>query len=141
MATTTGIRGTASLVPRKYDIADSISLRDRNRYPLVSILTMAGKDARGQGKSIKKMVTTDPKFYWWEDTYGTERLTVTGNVDPDGGNCVITAQSSKVKVGDVLLLQAQKYVMEVSAIVDPDTVTLLAERGGATGAAAAVGAK
>ena len=45
MASATGIRGTTQLgVTRKYDVADVISLLDVNRYPLLGILTNAGKD-------------------------------------------------------------------------------------------------
>lgn len=58
-----GIRGTTALgVTRKYDIADVISLLDVNRYPLLAILTNAGKDlVSKQGKAMKKKETTDPE--------------------------------------------------------------------------------
>jgi len=63
MPSTTGIRGTTSLVARKYDVADVISLLDVDRYPLLAILTNAGKDpVTKQGKAMKKKETTDPEF-------------------------------------------------------------------------------
>jgi len=50
-ASTTGIRGSGSLgVTRRYDVSDVVSLLDVNRYPLIAILTNAGKDpATGEG--------------------------------------------------------------------------------------------
>ena len=55
-ASTTGIRGSGSLgVTRRYDVSDVVSLLDVNRYPLIAILTNAGKDpATGEGEALKK---------------------------------------------------------------------------------------
>lgn len=132
-----GERGTASLVARKYDMADVISILDVNRYPILGILTNAGKDpVSKKGKAIKKKQTTDSEFKWFEDEYGKRQLTGSGTVDPDGGNLTITGESQYLQVGDVILVAAQKWVFEVTAIVDANTVTVGAEKGGATGAAA-----
>ncbi len=138
MPSATGIRGTASLgVTRKYDVADVISLLDVNQYPLLGILTNAGKDpVSKQGKAMKKKETTDPEFKWFEDEYQTKVLTGSGTVDPDGGNLTITAQTQYVQVGDVLLIALQGWVMPVTAITDENVVVVGAELGGATGAAA-----
>jgi hypothetical protein len=137
MPSATGIRGTATLAGRKYDVADVISLLDVNRYPLLAILTNAGKDpVTKQGKAMKKKETVDPHFKWFEDIFGTRQLTGSGTIDPDGGNLTITAQSTYCQVGDILLIALQKWVMPVTAIVDANTVTLGAELGGATGLAA-----
>ena len=73
MPVSTGIRGTntapasATAMPtRKYDVADVISLLDVNRYPLLAILTNAGKDpVTKQGKAMKKMESIDPQFKWF----------------------------------------------------------------------------
>lgn len=140
MPSATGIRGTAALgVTRKYDIADVISLLDVNRYPLLGILTNAGKDpATKQGKTMKKKETTDPEFKWFEDEYQKKVLTGSGTVDPDGGNLTITGESQYLQVGDVILASKQGWVFEVTVIVDANTVTVGAELGGATGAAADV---
>ena len=133
----TGTRGTASLSARKYDMADVISLLDVNRYPILGILTNAGKDpVTNQGKAMKKKETTDPEFKWYEDDIGTRQLTGSGTVDPDGGALTVTAQSQYAQVGDVVLVAAQKWVFEVTAIPDANTLTVGAEKGGATGAAA-----
>ncbi len=133
----TGTRGTASLVARKYDMADIISLLDVNRYPILAILTNAGKDpVTKKGEAMKKKEATDPEFKWYEDAYGTRRLTGSGTVDPDGGALTVTAQSAYAVVGDVVLVALQKWVFEVTAIPDADTLTVGAEKGGATGAAA-----
>lgn len=138
MPSATGIRGTGNLgVARKYDVADVVSLLDVNRYPLLAILTNAGKDpVSGEGKAMKKKESYDPQFKWFEDTFGKRQLTGSGTVDPDGGNLTVTAQSSNVQVGDVILAAKQKWVFQITAIVDADTVTVGAELGGATGAAA-----
>ena len=133
----TGTRGTASLSARKYDMADVISLLDVNRYPILGILTNAGKDpVTKQGKAMKKKETSDPEFKWYEDDLGKRRLTGSGTLDPDGGNLTITGESAYCQVGDVILVALQKWVFQVTAIVDANTVTVGAELGGATGAAA-----
>lgn len=144
MPAATGIRGTniapasATVMPtRKYDVADVISLLDVNQYPLLAILTNAGKDpVTKEGKALKKAETIDPQFKWFEDEFGKRQLTGSGTVDPDGGNLTITAQSQYLQVGDVILVALQKWVFQVTVIVDADTVTVGAELGGATGAAA-----
>lgn len=137
MSLPTGTRGTASLSARKYDVADVISLLDANEYPILGILTNAGKDpVTKQGKSMKKKETTDPEFKWYEDEFGTRKLTGSGTVDPDGGNLTITAQTTYVQAGDVLLVAAQKWLFEVISVTDENVVVVGAEKGGATGAAA-----
>jgi hypothetical protein len=133
----TGTRGTASLVARKYDVSDIISLLDVNRYPILAILTNAGKDpVTKKGEAMKKKETTDSEFKWYEDTYGTRRLTGSGTVDPDGGALTVTAQSAYAQIGDIVLVAAQKWVFAVTAVPDADTLTVGAEKGGATGSAA-----
>lgn len=138
MPSATGIRGTGNLgVVRKYDVADVVSLLDVNRYPLMAILTNAGKDpATNEGKALKKVEAVDPEFKWFEDDFGRRQLTGSSTIDPDGGNLTITGQSQYLQVGDVILVAAQKWVFQVTAIVDANTVTVGAELGGATGAAA-----
>jgi hypothetical protein len=138
MASATGIRGTTQLgVTRKYDVADVISLLDVNRYPLLGILTNAGKDpVSKQGKAMKKKETTDPQFKWFEDEYQKKVLTASGNVDPDGGNLTVTAQTLYLQAGDVILVAAQKWVFPIVSVTDADVVVVGAELGGATGAAA-----
>ena len=137
-ASATGIRGSGNLgAARKYDVSDVVSLLDVNRYPLMAILTNAGKDpATGEGEALKKKESTDPEFKWFEDEFGKRQLTGSGTVDPDGGNLVITGQSQYLQVGDIILVSAQKWIFQATAIVDGDTVTVGAELGGATGAAA-----
>lgn len=134
----TGIRGTTALgVTRKYDIADVISLLDVNRYPLLAILTNAGKDlVNKQGKAMKKKETTDPEYKWFEDEYQRKVLTGSGTLDPDGGNLTVTGESQYLQIGDVILVAVQGWVFAVTAIVDANTVTVGAELGGATGAPA-----
>ena len=124
-------------VTRKYDVADVISLLDVNRYPLMAILTNAGKDpVSKQGKAMKKKETTDPQFKWFEDEYQKKVLTASGNVDPDGGNLTLTAQTTYLQIGDVIMVSSQKWVFPVTAITDENVVVVGAELGGATGAAA-----
>ena len=138
MPSATGIRGTSNQgVTRKYDVADVVSLLDVNRYPLMAILTNAGKDpVTGEGKALKKKEAMDPEFKWFEDEFGRRQLTGSGTLDPDGGNLVLTGQAAYLQVGDIILVAKQKWVFQVTAIVDADTVTVGPELGGATGAAA-----
>lgn len=133
-----GTRGTASLIARKYDMADVISLLDVNRYPLLAILTNAGKDpVTKKGKALKKKETTDPNFSWYEDTFGPRNLTASGTVDPDGGALtLVTPGGTDCQVGDIVLVALQKWVFEVVALVSATEVTVGAEIGGATGSAA-----
>lgn len=137
-ASATGIRGSGNLgATRKYDVADVVSLLDVNRYPLMAILTNAGKDpATGEGEALKKKESTDPEFKWFEDEFGKRQLTGSGTVDPDGGNLTVTGQSQYLQVGDIILVSSQKWVFQVTAIVDANTVTVGPELGGATGSAA-----
>jgi len=141
MPSATGIRGTASLgVTRKYDIADVISLLDVNRYPLLGILTNAGKDpATKQGKAMKKKETTDPEFKWFEDEYQPKQATVdaaTANLDPDaGGDITLGAgEGAYFQVGDEILIETKGWVFEVTAVAG-DVLTVGAELGGVSGAA------
>lgn len=121
MPAATGIRGTniapasATVMPtRKYDVADVISLLDVNRYPLLAILTNAGKDpVTKEGKALKKAEAIDPQFKWFEDEFGTRQLTGSSTVDPDGGNLTVTAQTQYLQVGDVVLVALQKWVFQV----------------------------
>ncbi len=133
-----GTRGTASISARKYDMADVISLLDVNRYPLLAILTNAGKDpVTKQGKAMKKKETTDPHFKWHEDTLGTRKVTGEGTVDPDGGALTLaTPGGDAIQAGDIVLVALQKWVFEVIAYVSATEVTVGAELGGTTGAAA-----
>lgn len=135
----TGTRGTASLSARKYDMADVISLLDVNRYPILAILTNAGKDpVTKQGKAMKKKDTTDPEFKWNEDTFGSRAATVAAaqTLDPDAGGTfdVGTGEGAYFQAGDVICITDQKWVFEVTG-VSTDTLTVGAEKGGATGAA------
>lgn len=138
MPSATGIKGTGNLgVTRKYDVADVVSLLDVNRYPLMAILTNAGKDpASGEGKALKKKESMDPEFKWFEDEFGRRQLTGSGTVDPDGGNLTLTGQAAYLQVGDIILVAKQKWVFQVTAIADANTVTVGPELGGANGAAA-----
>lgn len=68
-----GIRGTGNIPAGqiKVEVAPELSLLDVNRYPLVALLSNAGKDPfTGQGVAVKKKLTHNPKFTWWEDKYG-----------------------------------------------------------------------
>ena len=68
-----GIRGTGNIPSGllKVEVAPELALLDVNRYPLVALLSNAGKDPfTGQGVAVKKKATHNPKFSWWEDKYG-----------------------------------------------------------------------
>lgn len=132
------VRDTQNLTARKYDVAGAISLLDVNRYPLLAILTNAGKDpVTGKGQAMKKKATTDPDFKWYEDAFATRRLTASSStVDPDAGNQTIniTGQAKYVQVGDIVLTAKTKWVFEVATVPTADTITVGKELGGETGA-------
>lgn len=138
MGMATGVRDTTNLSARKYDVKDVISLLDVKRYPMLAILTNAGKDpVSKQGKSIKKHETTDPEFKWYEDEFGSrEATTATGqtgkNIASTPDVDVASGQGVRFAVGDIIQFVASKYTFEVTA-VSTDTLTLSNELGGATG--------
>lgn len=66
----------------KPDVSAELSLLDVNRYPLVAILTNAGKDpVSGQGKAIKKQPCSSYKFEWYEKEYAA----TSDAINNDGG--------------------------------------------------------
>lgn len=134
----TGVRDTSNLSARKYDVADVISLLDVGEYPMLAILTNAGKDpASKQGKALKKMETTDPEFKWYEDEFGSREATTatsqTGkNIASTPTVSVASGQGARFAVGDIIQFVASKYTFEVTSI-STDALTLSNELGGATG--------
>ncbi len=104
MSSANGIRNTTNLgVTRKYDVADVISLLDVARYPLLGILTNAGKDpATKQGKALKKKETSDPDFKWFEDKFGAREDIVASN--QGGATSLVVTNGAYFSVGDVLLV-------------------------------------
>jgi len=131
-------RDTANVAGRKYDVADVVSLLDVARYPLLAILTNAGKDpVTKAGKALKKKETTDPEFKWYEDTFGTrEGTTTTSQTGKAVGSAfdvvLATGQGVNFSVGDVVKFVASGNVHKVTA-VSTDTLSLSAELGGVTG--------
>lgn len=103
MPSANGIRGTANLgATRKYDVADVISLLDVARYPMLAILTNAGKDpVTKQGDALKKKETTDPEFKWFEDKFGAREDIVASN--QGGATSLAVTNGSYFSIGDVLL--------------------------------------
>jgi hypothetical protein len=90
-------------VTRKYDVADVISLLDVERYPLLAILTNAGKDlVSKQGKSLKKKETTDPEFKWFEDKFGAREDTV--SADQSVATTLPATNGAYFSPGDVILV-------------------------------------
>lgn len=134
---TTGVRNTGARVARKYDMADVIALLDVNRYPLLAILTNAGKDpVSKKGKAFKKEGTTDPEFKWFEDDFqareGAFAASQTGkNVNAAWTASVATGTGVRFSVGDIVYLPAKKWSFKVT-VVSTDAITFTAELGGAT---------
>jgi hypothetical protein len=103
MASANGIRGTGNLgAVRKYDVADVISLLDVARYPLLGILTNAGKDpVTKQGSALKKKETTDSEFKWFEDKFGAREDIVASN--QSGATTLVVTNGAYFSIGDVVL--------------------------------------
>ena len=132
-----GTRDTSNLTARKYDVSGVITLLDVDQYPLLAILTNAGRDiVTNKGKAMKKEVATDSEFKWYEDTFGTRTVTTTTSQTSKDNSAAMTlvlasGNGAYVSVGDVLYIPSKKYMYEVTA-VSTDTLTLTAERGGDT---------
>lgn len=135
---TTGTRDTSHVAGRKFDVADVVSLLNVARYPLLAILTNAGKDpVTKQGKALKKKEATDPEFKWFEDEFGSRTVTTaagnTGkNIAATPSVTLATGHGARVSVGDVVRFVTAGYTFLVTA-VSTDTLTLSNELGGATG--------
>lgn len=130
-------RDTTNRVARKYDMADVISLLDVNRYPLLAILTNAGKDpVSKQGKAFKKVSTSDPEFKWYEDDFQSKEATSHTGQTGKNLNAAVTlvvasGEGAKFAIGDIITLPSKKWNFKVTDVVT-DTLTLTAELGGAT---------
>lgn len=131
-------RDTSNVAARKYDVADVVSLLNVGRYPLLAILTNAGKDpVTKKGKAMKKKETTDPEFKWYEDTFGSRTVTTTTGQTGKNIAAALTVvlasgQGDRVSIGDVVRFVTAGYTFRVTN-VSTDTLTLTAELGGGTG--------
>ncbi len=133
MPPTNGVRGTDNLgVTRKYDVADVISLLDVARYPLLAILTNAGKDpVTKEGNALKKKETTDPEFKWFEDKFGAREDIVAAN--QAGATSLVVTNGSYFSIGDVLLCVKSAQATgnptgEVMLVTNVNTNTLTVQR-------------
>ena len=136
----TGTRDTGSVAGRKYDVADVVSLLQVERYPMLAILTNAGKDpVTKKGKALKKKETADPEFKWFEDEFGSR--TGTSTTSQTGKNIASTpslvlasGHGARFSVGDVIMIfhSSGPYRFIITAI-STDTLTLSNEIGGQTG--------
>ena len=136
---TTGVRDVGNRSARKYDMADVISLLDVDRYPLLAILTNAGKDpVSKKGKAFKKEATTDSEFKWFEDSFQSKESTIASSqTGKDIGGAVsfdLTSsnEGNKFSVGDIVTLPGKKYNFKVTD-VSGATLTVTKELGGETG--------
>lgn len=129
---------TQDRVARKYSLDGKIHILNDGRFPLLAILTGAqGKDpVSGKRAPLKKQVTTDPEFKWYEDGFASRSATVAATQTIDlatGGNInVTTGEGAKFLVNDVVHFPQIGANFRVIAI-SGDTLTLSAELGGGTG--------
>ncbi len=132
------LRDTTNRVARRYNMADTISLLDVNRYPLLALLTNAGKDpVSGKGKAFKKEATDDSEFKWYEDDFQAREATShTGQSGKDISAAVslvvASGQGARFSDGDIIYLPSKKFNFKVTD-VSTDTLTLTAELGGEIG--------
>jgi len=132
-----GTRDTSNLTARRYDVSGVITLLDVDQYPMLAILTNAGKDiVSNKGKAMKKEVATDPEFKWYEDSFGT-RTATTATSQTSKSNAagfsidVASGNGAYFSVGDVVYIPSLKYAYNVTA-VSTDTLTFSTELGGDT---------
>jgi hypothetical protein len=130
-------RDTTNLTARKYDVSGVITLLDVDQYPLLAILTNAGKDiVTNKGQAMKKEVATDPEFKWYEDSFGTRAITsTTGQTGKSNAGAISLVLASGngdyVTIGDVVFIPSLQYMYRVTN-VSTDTLTTTAELGGDT---------
>ena len=135
----TGTRDTGSVAGRKYDVADVVSLLQVERYPMLAILTNAGKDpVTKKGKALKKKETSDPEFKWFEDEFGSRTgSTTTGqtgkNIASAPSVVLASGHGARFSVGDVILIFYTTPYRFIVTAVSTDTLTLSNEISGATG--------
>ena len=136
---TTGVRDVGNRSARKYDMADVISLLDVDRYPLLAILTNAGKDpVSKKGKAFKKEATTDSEFKWFEDSFQSKESTIASSQDgkdisgEESFDLTSSNEGNKFSVGDIVTLPGKKYNFKVTD-VSGATLTVTKELGGETG--------
>lgn len=133
----TGIRDTGSRSARRYSMDDTIGLLDAKQYPLMAILTNAGKDpVSGKGEAFKKQQVDDPEFKWYEDEFASRSATTatgqTGkNIASTPDVDVATGEGSRFQAGDIIEIDGS-YAFVVTSI-STDTLTLSNELGGQTG--------
>ncbi len=131
------VRNTEARVARKYDMADVISLLNVDRYPLLAILTNAGKDpVSKKGKAFKKEATTDAEFKWYEDDFQSrEGAFDSSQTDKDINSAwsanVVSGQGTRFSVGDIVFLPGKKWSFKVTNVAT-DNITFTAELGGAS---------
>lgn len=132
------VRNTNQAAGRKYDVAEMISLLDVDQYPLLAIMTNAGKDpVTNKGKAIKKKETSDPEFKWFEDEFGARFFdTAAGNTGKNIASTptveVASGQVGRISVGDIIRFVNAGFTFEVTAVAGDD-ITLSNELGGGTG--------
>ena len=137
---TSGARNVSDRSARKYDMADVISLLDVDRYPLLAILTNAGKDpVSKKGKAFKKEATTDPEFKWYEDSFQSRETTIGSGSQEINISDTPTIQLSsndeqnKFSVGDIIYFPGKKWNFKVTDLNSTDSLDLTDELGGETG--------
>jgi len=133
-------RDTSSVAGRKYDVADVVSLLQVDRYPMLAILTNAGKDpVTKKGQAMKKKSTIDPEFKWFEDEFGSRTgATTTGqtgkNIASAPSVVLASGEGARFSVGDVIMIfHASGPFRFIVTAISTDTLTLSNEIGGQTG--------
>ncbi len=137
MGTTQPTSGTTALNTRKFDVSPQVFLLDRYNNPLTHFLTTIGKSPAPDGQSyqgvgLKEKETIDPRFEFFEDTFGQ-----TSFVLADTGTNIIGSATEEtltvddgafnMNVADLLLNPSRGEIYFVKSITSDTSVEV--ERG------------
>lgn len=137
MSNISGNLTSANVTSLKPDVSAELALLDVNRYPLVALLTNAGKDpVTGQGKSMKKEACSNHKFEWYEKTYAETSDAVNNGAGYAASDTSIVVDNGEYfNANDIVLVPRTGERMQVTAV---SSNTLTVSRSIGTTAAAAL---
>ncbi len=137
MSNISGNLTSANVTGLKPDVSSELSLLDVNRYPLVALLTNAGKDpVNGQGQSMKKESCSNHKFEWYEKSYAeTSDAVNNGSGYASSDTSIVVDNGDYFNENDIILVPRTGERMQVTAV---SSNTLTVTRSIGTTAAAAL---
>lgn len=136
MANVKGNLVSSNITGLKPDVSAELSLLDVNRYPLVAILTNAGRDpVTGVGKSMKKRAVSNHEFQWYEKEYAAVSDAINNAAGyAASATSVVVDNGGYFNLNDVVLVPRTGERMQVTAI-SSNTLTVTRSIGSTAAAA------